>query len=220
MELKYFTLVCLLFAVASCVPRKRGEDDDDSKGRKKETRQHAQEMKTFISDKFTDLKNFLEETRNAKFDHISEVVEEIRRNQRYVMQCKEGICGDHGTCELSEDEQSYVCHCEEGFGGEHCEITGPCNVSHYNMQQMPPLLGREFPNCDEDGSYAGMQYIGSQAYCVTSENVEIEGYSVNRWETGDMDCQCARDEYAHTHSEHAEEKVFNCLPNGNYPEVA
>lgn len=39
----------------------------------------------------------------------------------YYNLCKEDTCGEHGTCELSEDEQSYVCQCEEGHAGEHCE---------------------------------------------------------------------------------------------------
>lgn len=39
----------------------------------------------------------------------------------YYRLCNEGPCGEHGTCELSEDEQSYVCQCEEGHVGEHCE---------------------------------------------------------------------------------------------------
>lgn len=223
MELKYIALTCLLFAVVYCTDETESEEDEDDESVGhvgKERRRHSEEMRAFLNDQFAELKDTIESVNSDKIDHITEVVEDIRRSQRYLMLCKEGVCSDHGVCALSEDEHSAVCHCNEGYAGEYCEITGPCNVARYIAEQLPSMPGMEYPNCAEDGSYAGMQYIGSQAYCVTSDNEEIHGYSVNRWETGDMNCQCARDEHEHQTSENAEQREFNCLSNGNYPQVA
>jgi len=78
------------------------------------------------------------------------------------------------------------------------------------------LMGLEKPHCDNaTGDYLGMQFAGSQAYCVTKDGTSLN-YMVNRWETGDhMDCQCARDLYDYQQLGIVG-KTFNCLANGNY----
>lgn len=80
------------------------------------------------------------------------------------------------------------------------------------------LLGLEKPHCDANGYYEGMQFAGSQAYCVTKDGTSLN-YMVNRWETGDhMDCQCARDQYEYQQTGLIG-RMFNCLPNGNYAPI-
>ncbi|KAH3751800.1 uncharacterized protein LOC127847948 isoform X2 [Dreissena polymorpha] len=98
--------------------------------------------------------------------------------------------------------------------------TGPCatklaevNARLEASQHM--LLGLEKPHCDANGDYLGMQFSGSQAYCVTADGTPISGYMVNRWEAGNMDCQCARDQYAYQLTGLIG-KLFFCDANGNY----
>ncbi|KAL4229460.1 hypothetical protein ACF0H5_012498 [Mactra antiquata] len=101
--------------------------------------------------------------------------------------------------------------------------TGPC-AEHLakvdaRLQAEPFLLGLERPHCDADGNYLGMQFSGSQAYCVTKNGTMISGYMVNRWETGDnMNCQCARDQYDYMQTGLIG-KMFHCEANGNYASV-
>ncbi|XP_045209679.2 uncharacterized protein LOC123561396 [Mercenaria mercenaria] len=222
MEFQYIFFTFALLSTVVCFPGKSRDHDEEKETFEEEEffrdqmRRNMLEQRKFLNEKISELTDTLDATLGGKLDHLKEVVEAIERRQKFAAFCTEGICSDNGTCALSDDEETYVCNCDEGYVGEHCEITGPCNVELYQVQQMPPMLGREFPRCDENGRYAGMQFSGSQAFCVTQEKEKIDGYMVNRWETGDdMNCQCARDEYL---SE--EGKTFNCLPNGNYPQVA
>ncbi|XP_060596339.1 uncharacterized protein LOC132750390 [Ruditapes philippinarum] len=206
-----FTLVVSL--VLGYPGNSKSQDEDERKGFQ---RRMIQEQRRFLNGKFAEVLDTIDSTLGSKLEHITDVVESIERRQKLKEFCTDGICGDNGTCSLSEDEETYECHCDDTHAGEHCEITGICNVDLFHAQQEPLMLGREFPRCDEDGSFAGMQYQGSMAYCVTSDRIELN-YSVQRWETGDnMNCQCARDEHANTE----EGKVFKCQPNGNYPAVA
>lgn len=73
MKLKVTVFIVLFVSVGSIPPGKR----DDGKGMRK----HAQEMKKFMGEKFAELKDTIEAVDSAKLDHITEVVEEIRRNQ-------------------------------------------------------------------------------------------------------------------------------------------
>lgn len=71
--------------------------------------------------------------------------------------------------------------------------TGPCTVAANKVNARLQasghmLLGLEVPRCDADGNYQGMQFAGSQAYCVTKDGTAISGYMVNRWEAGNMTC--------------------------------
>ncbi|XP_045209325.1 uncharacterized protein LOC123561164 [Mercenaria mercenaria] len=87
------------------------------------------------------------------------------------------------------------------------------------LAAQPMLLGLEKPHCEDDGTYKGMQFAGSQAYCVTSNGTMIDGYMVNRWETGDdMNCQCAREQYAYMKTGLIG-KMFYCDKNGNYASI-
>lgn len=100
---------------------------------------------------------------------------------------------------------------------------GPCatELAAYEarLQAEPHILGLERPYCEADGTYKGMQYRGSQAFCVTSNGTMIDGYMVNRWETGDdMNCQCARDQYDYMQTGLIG-KMFFCDKNGNYASI-
>ncbi|CAH1785411.1 unnamed protein product [Owenia fusiformis] len=85
------------------------------------------------------------------------------------------------------------------------------------LETSKPLLGRPTPKCDESGEYAPVQCQGSQCTCVESKwgNQISEEYTMNRWETQGMKCNCARDQYAYR----ATGKLglsFRCTQNGNY----
>lgn len=99
----------------------------------------------------------------------------------------------------------------------------PCatKLAEYNarLAAQPMLLGLEKPHCEDDGTYSGIQYAGSQAFCVASDGKQIDGYMVNRWDTtGDMTCQCARDQYAYQQTGMIG-KMFFCNPDGSYASV-
>ncbi|KAL4229461.1 hypothetical protein ACF0H5_012499 [Mactra antiquata] len=102
---------------------------------------------------------------------------------------------------------------------QQCAAQGPCADALAKVEAIlseSPRPGLERPRCAADGTYLGMQYGGSQAFCVTSTGVNIEGYSVNRWETGtDMNCNCARDQHEYQQTGMLG-KMFSCEPNGNY----
>ncbi|XP_052813858.1 uncharacterized protein LOC128240908 [Mya arenaria] len=123
-------------------------------------------------------------------------------------------CGDGLYC----DQHTHRCHPIVK------RDLGPCaqRLAEVNAQldaSQHMLLGLEKPHCDTNGNYLGMQFSGSQAYCVTEDGTMINGYMVNRWETGDsMTCQCARDQYKYMQSGLIG-KMFNCAPNGNYASV-
>ncbi|KAH3829606.1 hypothetical protein DPMN_102833 [Dreissena polymorpha] len=77
------------------------------------------------------------------------------------------------------------------------------------------LRGLERPLCEANGDFKGMQYQGSQAFCVAPNGSEISGFMVNRWEAADMDCQCARDQYAYQKTGLIG-RMFSCDRFGNY----
>lgn len=100
---------------------------------------------------------------------------------------------------------------------------GPCQVKLAQIEATlassnPMLLGLERPRCDAEGNYLGMQFMGAKAYCVTKNGTAIDGYTVNRWEAGNMNCQCAREQYDYMKTGLIG-KMFYCAPNGNYAQV-
>ncbi|XP_060563427.1 uncharacterized protein LOC132722861 [Ruditapes philippinarum] len=124
-------------------------------------------------------------------------------------QCADGLFCDSktSTCQRMNVKRD-VATCADKLAAVNARLTA-----------QPMLLGLEKPHCEVDGTYEGMQFAGSQAYCVTSDGSMISGYMVNRWETGDhMDCQCARDQYAYQQTGLIG-KMFYCDKNGNYASV-
>ncbi|KAH3753390.1 hypothetical protein DPMN_188026 [Dreissena polymorpha] len=111
-----------------------------------------------------------------------------------------------------------------------CQYGCPCSVklaeweAQYDAANGRPL-GLERPRCDSRGDFMGMQYRGSQAFCVAPDGTEIAGFMVNRWEAVDMDCKCERDMYAYQQSG-AIGRMFviyryvmmDCPVDGPYPE--
>lgn len=142
------------------------------------------------------------------------------------------------TCDCARDQYAYMktgligrlffCAPNGNYRSRQTNraVTGPCaaelasvNVRLFAAQQSGhPLLGLERPHCDSDGNYAGMQYAGSEAYCVTKNGTAISGYMVNRWEAKNMNCQCARDQYDYMQTGLIG-KMFSCEPNGNYKKI-
>ncbi|XP_053372737.1 uncharacterized protein LOC123560167 [Mercenaria mercenaria] len=124
---------------------------------------------------------------------------------------------------LKREEALLKCLCFVVLVAVANALPVPCVVKlaeyNYRLKTEPYLTGVEKPRCEATGEYKGMQFRGSKAYCVTSQGIMIDRYKVNRSETGaDMDCQCARDEYAYIQTRRIG-KMFFCEKNGNYASV-
>ncbi|KAK7482967.1 hypothetical protein BaRGS_00025744 [Batillaria attramentaria] len=82
-----------------------------------------------------------------------------------------------------------------------------------------PLLGQTIPKCAADGSYAPRQCEGSVCYCVDPNGNQIPGYTANIGDSGNMDCQCARDQYAYQQTGLIG-RLFTCTNTGSYQRYA
>ncbi|XP_074647601.1 equistatin-like [Tubulanus polymorphus] len=80
-----------------------------------------------------------------------------------------------------------------------------------------PLFGAFIPQCDADGTYARVQYMGATTYCAAKDGQRIGDYTANR-ANRDVDCNCARDQYEYKQLGIVG-KLFSCEQSGNYKSV-
>ncbi|XP_076455753.1 uncharacterized protein LOC143290288 [Babylonia areolata] len=120
------------------------------------------------------------------------------------VQCGPGlVCDSHTfTCKNLHDavRASHVRTC-----AEHLQ----------EVQHQPHLLGRFTPACEDDGSYSARQCHGSQCYCAAPTGEKILSYHSHIADSSDMDCHCARDQYAYMQTGLIG-KLFYCTTSGNY----
>ncbi|XP_025083285.1 saxiphilin-like [Pomacea canaliculata] len=90
-----------------------------------------------------------------------------------------------------------------------------CQERVQQLQSGVHLLGQFLPTCAQDGTYAARQCQGSVCFCVDQTGVRIPDYSSAIGQAADMNCQCARDQYAYLQTGLIG-KMFSCEDNGNY----
>ncbi|XP_025083284.1 saxiphilin-like [Pomacea canaliculata] len=117
-------------------------------------------------------------------------------------------CGAGLTC----NSQTHIC--EELLLSKRADPQ-TCQERLQQLQSGVHLLGQFLPTCAQDGTYAARQCHGSVCYCVDPSGVKIADYSASIGQSADMNCQCARDQYAYLQTGLIG-KMFSCEDNGNY----
>lgn len=127
-------------------------------------------------------------------------------------QCREGL-----IC----DPESHTCQQAPILAGRRQAVSCTDRLQQIRTAQNNglPLLGQFIPSCDQDGSYSARQCHGSVCFCVDPKGVKISGYEANIGEAANMDCKCARDQYAYLQTGLIG-KLFYCTNSGSYQRYA
>ncbi|XP_050406766.1 thyroglobulin isoform X1 [Patella vulgata] len=117
-------------------------------------------------------------------------------------------CGEGLTCDILHAK------CIKKSANMNTRDIVTCATAHQKYMAQQHMLGAEEPKCETDGTYSAVQCEGSRCYCVSPEGQQL-GFTVNRSESKNMDCKCARDQHAYS-ATGLIGKLFSCGPNGNY----
>lgn len=122
-------------------------------------------------------------------------------------------CADGLMC----DPQTHTCKPMLVLSKKQATLTCAQRVQQMQLASSNgmPLLGQFVPKCAADGSYAAIQCEGSVCYCMAPDGSKITGYSATIGDYANMDCQCARDQYAYMQTGLIG-KLFTCTNSGNY----